>query len=287
MKDRGIALQGLVSMTCIVAWVALALTMGVAVAEDAPPAVDPARCSYLPEGLLDRVVYYHGFSRGVRYPEVNRIEATHRFQGNAGKVVEGFSGRAMQMPPEGKGGSLLVQSKALSPARSMTLSMWYRVDADTNEKQNAYLINLTGPGRRHISTYICKRMNFHRSQTPPCYAVLVRNFPGLRDYYRASGTVRYRKGTWHHVALVFGGARRVQVYWDGRLRGDWTNKVRPFTDDEGGTVRFGRAGYEDFPMTLDDIMVLDVAMTARQIARYIEACRALHEVNFPAVVATP
>ncbi|MFW5799035.1 MAG: hypothetical protein ACOCXX_05195 [Planctomycetota bacterium] len=40
-------------------------------------------------------------------------------------------------------------------------------------------------------------------------------------------------------------------------------------------------------MTLDDVMVLDVAMTGDQIARYIEACRALHEVDFPAVVDTP
>ncbi len=79
-------------MPCIVAWVAVVLgvTMGVAFADDAASPVEPARCSYLPEGLLGRVVYYHSFSRGVKRPEVNRIGASHRIHGKTGDVVDGF-----------------------------------------------------------------------------------------------------------------------------------------------------------------------------------------------------
>jgi len=85
---------------------------------------------------------------------------------------------------------------------------------------------------------------------------------------------------WHHVAMVFRNASEIAVYWDGVCRSHYVIKGRAFGVRDGGSLEVG-PNWLSHPLTLDELMVVDRALSADDITAYLLAVRGLCEIGFP------
>jgi len=73
----------------------------------------------------------------------------------------------------------------------------------------------------------------------------------------------------------------VCVYWDGRLRSELTVKGRLFAGgDLIQSIDLGPT-WLAHPMTVDELLVLDRALSGEEVADYVTAVRKLAERRFP------
>jgi len=73
-------------------------------------------------------------------------------------------------------------------------------------------------------------------------------------------------------------ASEVRVYRDGAIQETILPKGRPFRENEVHTATIGSRGH---PMTVDELLVLDRALTADELAEYVTAARSLRGHGFP------
>lgn len=244
---------------------------------------DARRYLYLTPDIVDRTIFYHSFERGMEKPELNPIGASVQAPGE--KVVEGLTGRGWQCPKREKGrdASLTVRSAGLSVHEPRSFMMWWRLDAPMSRRSGFHLVRLEGAG--WISNFVHgagKWCNLQR----PTNILQVYRFPGISNHNGrwGGGPAVVEPGEWHHVAITVSAASETRVFWDGHLVREYHNKGRLFRGGEIRQAVFGRL-YGSHLMTVDEIVILDVALGGEQLRRYVETVRRLREVGVPFVDA--
>jgi hypothetical protein len=141
-----------------------------------------------------------------------------------------------------------------------------------------HLLTLSGGGM--VSNFVRGRGEWC-GLGEPTYVIQIYNYEGIANVNGIwHGNAWMEPQVWHHVAMVFANATDVTVYWDGSPRSHHAIKGRPFNVRDGGTLEIG-PDWLFHPMTLDDVMVLDRALTAAEVAAYVQAVQRLREVAFP------
>jgi len=247
-------------------------------ASSRPPT--PADCLLIPPALEDRVLFYHGFSRGPGRPEINRLGG--EWSAGDARAGDGLAGpgAALAGAEAKRGMTLTGLDRPL--ARPLTVLVWWRLDAPVG-KQSAYdLVGLHGEG--WISNFV--RSGPWCGLTEPTFVLQVYRWPGVTNVnhvHAGSGIVE--TGVWHHAAMVVARGSVVRVYWDGRERADVHLKGRFLgTGDRAGTLALGNR-HGGHPMTVDEVLVLDVALPAGAVRDAMDAVRHLADRALPAALS--
>jgi hypothetical protein len=256
----------------------VAVLAGLAAYTAAAWAGDAADCLYLPPCWADRVVFYHTFDGRFDRPEINRIGA--KALQTSGELASGFTGKGCRLPlGTAKNAAFEVSSPAISAHRPITLMCWFRLDRRMAETTWIGLLMLRGAGP-YITHFVAGRGVWCGLREPTFISQIVA-FPGISQFHNQwGGRAWFDEGVWHHVAMTVASASEVLVYRDGTLRDTIVVKGRTFKDHEVNTAAFGSQGH---PMTIDECLVIDRALTADEIAQYVTSSRALREQNVPAV----
>lgn len=234
-----------------------------------------ATATSVPPFLEDRLIYYQSFAQAE--PEINTTGAEPRraFTPAPGGV-RGACAEPTTPPP------LELESERFSPHRPVTVAFWWALREEPTPETGFGLFHLSGRG--YVSHFSRGRGTWCALQRPAAILQVwnvpgVRNVNGIYDRHWAS-TLSLRAGVWHHAALVFRGASRVEVYTDGerawsvRLRG---RKLRQ--EDRLHTLVLGNR--RGIPVALDEVMVLRRALTPRDIRCYVTAVRQMQAVRYP------
>ena len=261
------------------ATIAAALLVGGArlcAAGEAPPSHGPADFLYIPPAFEQRVLVYHSFAIRPDTPEINRVEA--RMVTAGGDAGSGLTGPGHHVARSPKGGGLSIRSPALSPHRPLTIAMWWRLEADMLPETCFHLVTVRGGGM--VANFVRGKGQWCALREPR-YVFQVHYYKGIRNHNGIwHGNAWMDAGVWHHVAMTIANAATVRVYWDGRLRSDYSVRGRPFREGDGGTVELGPT-WLFHPMTVDEILILDRALTADEVADYVTAVRRLHGIGAP------
>jgi hypothetical protein len=262
---------------CIFARPAVAGEAGVvAAAPAAGPDSAAEQYVYLPPAWADRVVFYHSFESGFDRPEINRLGA--KLPPSGATRPDGFAGRGCCLPLDPKHGAALeISSPALSIHRPLTLMCWFRLDAPMAETTGFHLLSLRGDGP-YVAHFVAGKGPWCALKEPTfVYQVIA--FPGIAQYNNPwGGRAMIEPGAWHHVALTVANACEIRVYRDGALQETILPKGRPFRENEVHTAALGSQGH---PMTVDELLVLDRALTPGELAEYVTASRSLRGRGFP------
>ncbi|MGD0094683.1 MAG: LamG-like jellyroll fold domain-containing protein, partial [Planctomycetota bacterium] len=234
---------------------------------------------YLPPGIAGRVVFYHSFEKGVQQPEINLLGA----KVNAVELpaAKGLTGNGYQTGsgPAGKKGAFRLQSAALSAHKPLTVMFWWRLDEPMKEETCFNIFALSG-NKGYISNFVRGKGEWCGLKEPT-YCFQVYSFAGMENWNDVwGGRVWVEPQVWHHTALVVSGAAEIRIYWDGSLRTLYAPKGRAFRAEDTDRLELGASGNQP-PMTLDEVLVLDRALSADEIQRYVVAVRSLAERGFP------
>jgi len=263
-------MRGERAATSVLAWVvAVNAAAGASVARD---------LNYIPPDLERSVVFYHSFEDGITTPELDAVGA--KLKSPKKLADDGLTGRAMKIHSREEAKSeFQVRTDALSIHRNVTVSMWWRLDEELKAESCYALMALRGKG--YISSFVRGKGGWCALKRPTfvfqCY-----NFPDVSNANNVwTGSAWVKPGEWHHLAMTVSLGSEVCVYWDGALRVRHSIKGRAFrADDKVSTAAFGPT-WLYHPMTIDDIMICNRALTADEIKDYVEAVKRLHEIDFP------
>jgi hypothetical protein len=236
-------------------------------------------CFYLPPGLADRVIFYHSFARGPMRPDLNLIGATLALAENdPARGLNGSGYMAGSGSAAKKKGSFVLRSPALSVHRPLTVMFWWRLDEPMREETGFGVLALRGQG--WISTFVAGKGPWCALREPTCVFQCY-NFTGMENCNDVwGGRAWFEPGVWHHAAITVSGAADIRIYWDGKVRTQYAPKQRLFKEGEINSVELGSSGNSP-GMTLDEIVVLDRALSADEILTYLAAARALAQLGFP------
>lgn len=236
-----------------------------------------AAWSYIPPWLESGLVYYNPFEGDPRQPPVNRLGAETVIP--RGLLAAGLAGAGLQDPrPAGSEPLVTLRSAALTPDRPLTLAVWWRLDAPMAAETCFHLLTLSGAGM--VSNFVRGKGEWC-ALAQPTYVLQVYNYEGIaniNEIWRGDAWVEPQ--VWHHTAIVFRHAAEVDVYWDGVLRSHHAIRGRSFAAGDGGTLAVG-PHWLFHPMTLDDLVVLDRALSADEVAAYVLAVQRMRSVGFP------
>jgi len=243
------------------------------------PATSADAFFYLPPRLADRVVFYHSFAKGLKSPDLNLIGArltlaeNEPVPGLAGAGYTAGSGLAAQ-----KKGAFVLQNPALSVHKPLTVMFWWRLDEPMKEETGFGVLALRGKG--WISTFVAGKGPWCGLKEPT-YVFQCYNFPGMENCNDVwGGRAWFEPQVWHHTAITVSGAADIGIYWDGQPRTRHTPKGRLFKEGEISSVALGPSGTGP-AMTLDEVVVLDRALSGDEILAYMTAVKALARINFP------
>lgn len=241
-------------------------------------AMDAAACLYLPPWLEDRVVYYQPFEDDAETPAVNTIGVETEIR--RGALAPGVSGRGLQdTAPANSASTLVLRSPALAPDRPLTLSLWWRLDAPMAPETCFHLLTLRG--EHGMLSHFVRGKGEWCALAEPRFVLQIMSHKGIPEVNGIwDGPAWVEAGIWHHTAMVCRQATEVEVYLDGARRSHHAIKGRPFAVRDGGTLELG-PDWLFHPMTLDELVVLDRALSADEVAAYVLAVRRLREVAFP------
>ena len=252
------------------------LIAGVRGVSQAAPADD---LFYLPPRIADRVVFYHSFAKGLTTPDLNLMGAKLTLAeddpvpGLAGAGYMAGSGIAAK-----KKGAFVLQSPALSVHKPLTVMFWWRLDEPMKEETGFGVLALRGKG--WISAFVAGKGPWCALKEPT-YVFQCYSFPGMENCNDVwGGRAWFEPSVWHHTTITVSGAADICIYWDGQLRTRHAPKGRLFKEGEIGSVELGPSGNGP-AMTLDEIVVLDRALSGEEIQTYLTAVKALAQVKFP------
>lgn len=241
-------------------------------AKDAHPADDYL---YLPPALARRVAFYHSFSRGADRPEINRLAA--RLAPVKGRLVAGLTGKGLTLAAKGR--SVSLQKLELPLTRPITASMWWRLDEEMKPESGFHLVSLRANG--YISNFVRGKGQWCALKKPT-FVLQIYRFPGISNVNGIRfGDAWVAAGVWHHAAVTVSAGSKVRVYWDGRLRSEVSVKGRLFAaGDVVRSIDFG-PHWLGHPMTIDELLVLDRALSPAEVGAYVTAVRKLAEAKMP------
>ena len=239
---------------------------------DAPVVVSRS----LPPSFEDRLIYYQSFDSPDGAPEVN-------LTGSVPNPLEpspaGLRGRCA-LGDQDTGVHLT--SEAFSPHRPLTLSLWWALQEDAKIDGIFDMFSLNGRG--FISHFSRGRGEWCALQRP-VGVVQVHGIPGIANVngiYEGDllSKLDLRAGVWHHSALVVRGASLVEVYTDGVKVFESRNNGRNFTpEDQLHDLRLG--SYWGARTYLDEVVILQRALSADEIAEYVHMIRQMAAVGYP------
>jgi hypothetical protein len=278
MKETTFALLPVCSLRKL----ALIVLLLVGAAWGQSPAPAASEFLYLPPAWENRVVFYQAFEQGVNKPEINILGA--RIQGAVTAPAEGLAGRGYTAPNYNVNQTpLSLITPGLSAHRPLTLMCWWRLDAPMAETTCFSLLGLSGSG--FIASFVRGKGDWCGLTQPTCISQ-VYNFPGIANHNNPwGGRAWFAPGEWHHVAITVAGAQQVAIYWDGRLRETILIKGRLLREGDTSRADIGTS-WLYHPMTLDDLIVVDRALTADEIADYVLAIRSLRDHGMPVSATT-
>ena len=177
-----------------------------------------------------------------------------------------------------KKGPFVLQSPALSVHKPLTVMFWWRLDEPMKDETGFGVLALRGKG--WISTYVAGKGPWCALKEPT-YVFQCYNFPGMENCNDVwGGRAWFEPNIWHHAAVTVSGAADICIYWDGQLHTRHAPKGRLFKEGEINSVELGHGG-NGLAMTLDEIVVLDRALSADEFLSYMTAVKALAQVKFP------
>jgi len=234
------------------------------------------RFLYLPPSWGEHVVFYHSFSRGTEQPEIP-LPGGRVVNGQHGDRVAGLTGPGFR--PAGGKAALTVQQMHWPLTDPITVSMWWRLDEPMQPETGFHLITLAANG--YISNFV-RGNGTWCALREPTFVIQSYNFPGISNVNGIGyGDAWVTEKVWHHVAITISEGSRVTVYWDGRPRSEFALKGRLFaTEDVVRSIQWG-PHWLGHAMTIDELIVLDRALAAEQVADYVTAVQKLAEVGFP------
>jgi len=240
------------------------------------------RFLYIPPGLADSVVFYHSFSRGLGRPEINRLKASVASAKDA-RLAPALTGRGCK--PVGKRGALALRGLDRPLTRPVTVGLWFRLDEPMKPETCFHLISLRA-ARGYLSNFVRGKGTWC-ALTQPTFVVQLYGFDGISNVNGIRfGHAWLAEKRWHHAAVTVSQGSRVKVYWDGRLRSEIVAKGRLFQSrDVVKEIQLG-PHWLGHPMTIDEVLVLDRALTGEEVRAYVHAVRRLAEARFP-FQATP
>jgi len=233
---------------------------------------------YLPPKIVDRVVFYHSFEKGVKQPEINTLGA--KLTAAENPPAEGLTDAGYQTGSgkAAKKGGFVLQTAALNVSKPLTVMFWWRLDEPMTETTGFNVVALRGKG--WISNFVAGKGPWCGLKEPT-YCFQNYNFPGMENCNDVwGGRVWIEPNVWHHAALTVSGAADIRIYWDGHVRTRHAPKGRLFKEGEISSAELGTSGNGP-AMTLDEVLVLDRALSADEIAAYITAVQQLAAVRFP------
>lgn len=230
---------------------------------------------YLPPRIADRVVFYHSFEKGLQQAEINSIGA--KISAVELPPAKGLTGNGCQTGSiaGGKKGSFRLQSPALGVSKPLTVMFWWRLDEPMKEETSFNVVMVSG-NKGYISNFVHGKGEWCALKEPT-YCFQVWNFPGIENHNDVwGGRVWIEPRAWHHAAMTLSGACEIRLHWDGRLRTLHAPKGRAFHEGETGAIELGSGGQQP-AMTLDEVIVLDRALSTEEIQAYVLAVQRLAE----------
>lgn len=234
------------------------------------------RYLYIPPSWGEHVVFYDSFSRETEKPEIP-LPRGRVVNGQHGDRVAGLTGSGFR--PTGGKAALTVQQMHWPLAKPITVSMWWRLDEPMQPETGFHLITLAANG--YVSNFVRGKGPWCALQKPT-FVIQSYNFPGISNVNGIGyGDAWVTEKVWHHVAITISEGSRVNVYWDGRPRSEFAVKGRLFgPNDAVRSIQWG-SHWLAHTMTIDELIILDQALGAQQVAEYVTAVQKLAEVEFP------
>ena len=158
--------------------------------------------------------------------------------------------------------------------KPLTVSFWWAPRAELGEDQGTQLLDITsvpkeGAGDAYISNILRGGGSDKWCGLSDTAAILqIQRFESITDVNKIyDKVIRDRVnadgGKWHNITMVISGEVPVQLYWDGELvtevQGGGSFTAREFVKK----IIFG-------PVSLDNVIILNVAATGDEILSYYE-----------------
>lgn len=231
----------------------------------------------LPPSWNNRVIYYQSFEQEDGAPDINAsgLEIMEMMKTDA----NGIRGHCA-VP--GNTGTILLNGEAFSPHKPLAVSFWWALQEDATKDSGFGLFHLTN-GRGFIS-------HFARSG-PWCaldrpagvlqvyYLPDIKNVNGIYDRdFMAHAELKV--GSWHHTVLVFTAGSLISLYLDGNKVFQIRVTGRSFQEsDQLHEMILGNR--DKFPVSLDEIVILNRPLQDEEIATYYKAIRQMNQINYP------
>jgi len=220
-----------------------------------------------PEWFQANLLFRHGFADGADQPTVVAEGLAMGVTGDAAVVPRGWMGPALLTDGAGR---LQLTGEALSPCRPLTLSFWWALPRDLAIDGGFGLFEIHGKG--FVGQFCRGKGEWCALQRPAgvfqvYYFDGIQNVNGIYDF-DLMATLDLRADAWHHTAVVFRQASRIEAYTDGRLVFDTTTAGRAFRPDDGLTTLVLGGG-----ILLDEVAILKRAVAGDMIADYYRGAR--------------
>lgn len=242
-----------------------------------PPTDVCAKYLYIPPDLAGSVVFYHSFSRRAEEPEINLLKARITNAGN-GQIAPALTGNGYRHTAK-KGAGLGLTGLDRPLTKPVTVSLWFRLDEPMKPETSFHLISLRANG--YISNFVRGKGQWCALEQPT-FVIQLYRFAGISNVNGIRfGHAWLPERQWHHAAVSVSEGSRVRVYWDARLRSDLTTKGRLF--NAGDAIKSIDLGphWLGHPMTIDEVLILNRALSPADVRAYVTAVRKLAEARFP------
>jgi len=245
-----------------------------------PPPVDstpyPVRTSHLtlPPFLEERVIYHHSF--GTPEPDINPAKAT---QARPPTIVPaGFAGAGCFMDdPQG----VQVDCPAFSPHRALTLSFWWAVKEPLQPNGGMNIFALRNRGRGYISNFVRGGPWCALQDSAFCFQLY--NLQGIKNVHSnfdRQFRQRYTQSptAWHHTVLTASLGSRLALFVDGQRVGLYQLSGRALREADA-LCRLGFGCHNQKGLFIDEVTVLDVALSDEQVVQWHTMIRSLEKTG--------
>ena len=231
----------------------------------------------LPPSFEDRLLYYQSFDTPDGGPEVNETGSTP----NALEPEpDGIRGRCAL---GAKDTGLHLNSDVFSPHRPLTASFWWALQEDAAVDGIFGMFHLAG--ERGMISHFSRGKGEWCGLQRPAGVVQVYYFDGIANVngiYEGDllAKLDLRAGVWHHTAMVVRAASLTEVYTDGAKAFETRNNGRNFLpEDKLHDLRVG--SFWGAQAYLDEVMILQRALSADEIGEYVHMVRQMAAVGYP------
>ena len=230
----------------------------------------------VPPWFQDSLIYHNSFEQAGALPETNTA-GIQMLDGSATTAAPiGLFGHGLSLEANK---SFKLHSPVFSPHQPFTISFWWALKEDAKIDTGFNLFGLNGNG--YIGHFVRGKGEWCALQRPTgvfqvYYFHGIQNSNLLYDYDLAS-SVNLKAGVWHHTAAVFRAASTIEIYTDGKKVTDIQIEGRLFRPEDN--IQQLECGPLGTGGTLDELIVLDRAVSADAIARYYSVISQMRALN--------